>query len=178
MTPSRSLVPAGQHRSQTLTPMYSTGTGSNDDPFDGNNGNNSDDHGGVYGSPTTGTTSPTTPHLTEHDQCEEPSPMPANIGLPQVAVWEAVGKSPRASDYSEEVCRLILTACTRYEVYIATVDAFPSSDLQNRISRVFFKNACHDIGTNYQVTDRIMAIVSGYLLSFSLIIMLTHYHLD
>lgn len=94
--------------------------------------------------------------------------MLTEIGLPQVAVWEAVGKSARARDYSDEVYRLILTACTRYEVYIATVQAFPDTDQQNRVARVFFKDACYDIGANYHITDRITAIVSGYLLSFLL----------
>lgn len=104
--------------------------------------------------------------------------MLAEIDVPQVAAWEASGRSARARDYSDEVYKLIVRACTRYEIFIATEQAFPDANQQTQKAHAFFKEACEDIGANYEVTDRITTIVSEHLLSFLLITILTYCHLD
>lgn len=112
----------------------------------------------------------------ERDNAEEMSPMRTEIELPQVAGWNnnvppIGGKGPRARDYTDEVYRLILKACLRYEIFIVTEQAFPDANEQTQAAHTFFKEACEDMGNNYQVTDRITGIVSDDILLCLLIIL-------
>lgn len=151
------------------------GTGSNnyDSGTNEDNHNNGNDDNQVFG-----TTSPT-PHSTESNNYEEPpQSIVAKIGLPQVAGWNnnippIGGKGARARDYTDEVYRIILKACIRYEIFIATEQAFPDANRQATVAHAFFNEACTDMDSNYQVTDRIASIVSDDLLSFLLMIILT-----
>lgn len=157
ITPSRGLVPASHRRRPTVTAMPD---------------NNSSDSQG-FGSPSMyGTTSPTSPHLTELEPYEEPALILAGeIELPQVAGWHnnippTGSNGARARDYTDEVYKIVLKACVRYEIFIVTEQAYPDANEQTQAAHTFFKEACEDTGCNYQVTDRIAGIVSDDLLAF------------
>lgn len=99
--------------------------------------------------------------------------MLAEIEPPQVVRWDnnvppTGGKGARARDYSDKVYKIIVKACTCYDIFIVTEQSFPDASQQTQ------KAPYEDIGTNYQVTDRITAIVSDHLLSFFVMIMLTY----
>ncbi|KZP12817.1 hypothetical protein FIBSPDRAFT_1049856 [Athelia psychrophila] len=165
---SRGIVPAGRHHRALITMSnISAGTGSDDDNRGNGDYSGSNNHDNqVFGSPTTGTTSPTPPYSMERDNTEEMSPMRTEIELPQVAGWNnnvppIGGRGPRARDYTDEVYRLILKACLRYEIFIVTEQAFPDANEQTQAAHTFFKEACEDMGNNYQVTDRITGIIKA-----------------
>ncbi|KAF7964928.1 hypothetical protein HWV62_1629 [Athelia sp. TMB] len=173
ISPSRHLIPAGSAPRPALTSVTNTvnhGRGDGDGDGDGVD----------FGIPTTATTSPPSPLSYHFSRSTTPlasgpysfnirgqsvANHPANEPL-QVARWKngiapTSGNKPCASDYTDDVKRIILKACGRYEVFIITENAFPDSDTQLTKAQEYFAEACSTIGVKYQATDRIIGIIKA-----------------
>lgn len=155
----------------TTTKTTKTGTASTPSPSDYND----------FGHPTTGTTSTPSPPIYYYPPSPTSrAPFAPNISdrlpssqtagnsqprHPRVAEWKngvapTDRSKPCASDYCDDAKRCILKACGRYEVFIVTEEAFPDHDTQLTKAREFFVEACKTFGVEYQVTDRILGVVS------------------
>lgn len=168
LSPTRRLIPAGSAPRPALTSVTNTMTPPN---LYNNIEDQEVDNDMDFGYPTTATT--TTPTPPSHHPSRSPSP-PANHAASdplQVAGWKngvapTAGNKACASDYSDIVKRVILKACCRYEVFIVTENPFPEADTQLTKAQDYFAEACGAVGVDYQVTDRIIGIVSAVALVY------------
>ncbi|OCH85605.1 hypothetical protein OBBRIDRAFT_739620 [Obba rivulosa] len=67
---------------------------------------------------------------------------------------------PKASDYEFKVSRIILRAIRTWEVRLFTMNAFPDQDLQLEWARDCWDLTCEAAGEEYELTDRILGLVS------------------
>ncbi|KZP02873.1 hypothetical protein FIBSPDRAFT_1055595 [Athelia psychrophila] len=158
VTPSRTLIRAVHRRSPSPTSPHSEVTAPRGlVPARHRYSADSDPDNQVFGNPTNDAPpSPTPPRSTQHIQA----------GPPLVAGWQndippTGSHGARARDYNDEVYRLILKACVRYEVFIVVEQAFPSASEQTRFAQDFFREACEDIGREFEFTDRIATIIKA-----------------
>ncbi|KAH9851670.1 hypothetical protein C2E23DRAFT_886226 [Lenzites betulinus] len=68
---------------------------------------------------------------------------------------------PKAGDYENHVNKLIVLACHRYEVLIATDTPFPDTEKQNIWAARAWAEACAGAQVAYRCTDRISKIITG-----------------
>lgn len=163
-------MPAGTNR-PAFTPVTNTRAST---LYDQDNDENGVDD---FGEPITGTMgTPSPPHYyhSPSPNGTPPSLHPAagdtEAPHPRVAEWRngttPTNRSrPCASDYCDNVKRTILKACGRYEIFIVAEEVFPDHDIQLAKAREFFTDACTTFGVEYQVTDRILGIVSTHVSS-------------
>ncbi|KAF7967374.1 hypothetical protein HWV62_34463 [Athelia sp. TMB] len=174
VSPSRRLVPASANRraltsvTNSSTPNYHLDDEAEDEAED-------------LGIPTTATTTSPSPRTSPYYRAQSdtpPPPLAFNIRgqpaddirteprQPEIATWKnggppANGSKPCASDYTDDVKRIILKACARYEVFLVTENVFPDHDVQSTKARAYFNEACNTVGTKYEMTDRIAGIIKA-----------------
>lgn len=181
MSPARRLAPASASRHPNLALASITNTSAPNYHF-----GDGDEEDEDLGNPTTATTTSPSPRTTPyyHDHFDTPTPSPSAFNIrgrpsddtrtkspqPEIARWKNGlspddGSKPCASDYTDDVKRIILKACGRYEVFIVTENVFPDHDIQSAKAQDYFTEACQTVGAKYEVTDRITGIVSKVVFS-------------
>ncbi|KZP18248.1 hypothetical protein FIBSPDRAFT_956424 [Athelia psychrophila] len=177
MSPARRLAPASASRHPNLALASITNTSAPNYHF-----GDGDEEDEDLGNPTTATTTSPSPRTTPyyHDHFDTPTPSPSAFNIrgrpsddtrtkspqPEIARWKNGlspddGSKPCASDYTDDVKRIILKACGRYEVFIVTENVFPDHDIQSAKAQDYFTEACQTVGAKYEVTDRITGIIKA-----------------
>ena len=85
----------------------------------------------------------------------------------KVAQWHngrAPQGRPKARDYEDTVYRAIIQACHDFEARIGALGAWPDVDKQIAWARDAWGIVCKDIGEQYELTDRMLGLVSDPLI--------------
>jgi hypothetical protein len=94
-----------------------------------------------------------------------------------VAQWRN-GVTPtgraKARDYEDSVYHVIIKACRDYEARIGGVYEWPQLDQQIAWAQEAWKNACEVVKEEYELTDRILALVS-FSITPSTQVLTSHY---
>jgi hypothetical protein len=92
-----------------------------------------------------------------------PSPGRPGKRCSKVAQWRdgrAPSGHPKAHDYEPEPCHLIIKACHDYEARIGAKNAWPDQEEQITWARDTWRIACEKGEENYELSDRMLGIVS------------------
>lgn len=67
---------------------------------------------------------------------------------------------PKAHNYAPEIYHLIMLAIREFSVRVCTIDALPDPDVQIAWTNDVWKNACNTVEEEYELTDRVISLVS------------------
>ncbi|KAH9847795.1 hypothetical protein C2E23DRAFT_863158 [Lenzites betulinus] len=108
------------------------------------------------------------PHSRSHDHTGSLPPSTstaattaATAAVPPFLNGRDPSGKPKAGDYESNVNKLIVLACHRYEVLIATDTPFPETEKQDTWAAHAWAEACAGAQVAYRCTDRIQKIITG-----------------
>lgn len=86
----------------------------------------------------------------------------ANIRLPPAPFRKGytLGPKPKASDYEENVEKMLLAAMHEFACLILTTDAFPNETKQTQWAETTWRAACDEFEVHYECSVRMIRLVS------------------
>ena len=81
-------------------------------------------------------------------------------GLPMQSTSVTPTGCTKAQDYEDSVYHLIIKACHDYKAHIGGKYSWPELDQQIAWAQEAWKKACGIVKEEYELTDRILALVS------------------